>query len=103
MLEDENQELLYRAGNGEDRKTGARNTCNKYVAESEYVQSSELLKSLMEVSLTAEVFPTIPEAVVIWNFSQNVLNSIFFKDAPVKDKLSEFAQAVKNDIETMMN
>ena len=103
ILQDEHQEILYKAGNGGDNKTGARNTCNKAVAGSSYVQESELLKSLISVSLTSEVFPTIPEAVIIWNYSSTVLNSIFFKDASAADKLKEFADAVKSDIEMMKN
>lgn len=101
ILEDEHQQLLYEAGNGGDDKSGARNTCNKSVLASEYVQSSEVLKSLNAVSLTGEVFPTNAEAGVIWTYSTTVLNSIFFKDAVVTEKLKEFADQVKMDIATM--
>ncbi|MHB1452407.1 MAG: sugar ABC transporter substrate-binding protein [Saccharofermentanales bacterium] len=101
IMQDEHQQLLYEAGNGGDAKTGARNTCSKSVVASAYVQESDLLKALVSVSLTAEVFPTNPEAVVIWNYSTPALNSIFFKDAPVDAKLKEFADAVKADIAAM--
>lgn len=101
IMQDENQQLLYEAGNGGDAKTGARNTCNKAVVASSYVQESEILKSLVSVSLTGEVFPNNPEAVVIWTYSSEALNSIFFKDAPVDSKLKEFSDAVKADIAAM--
>lgn len=103
MMRDENQQALYEAGNGGTEKNGARNTCNKSVADSSYVQDSEILSSLVSVSLDSEVFPTCPEAVVIWNYSSAALNSIFFKDAPVAEKLKEFADAVKEDIRSMTN
>ncbi len=86
---------------GGENKSGARNTCSKAVMASDYVQSSEVLKSLNAVSLTGEVFPTNAEAGVIWNYSTTVLNAIFFKDASVEGKLKEFADQVKADIATM--
>ena len=101
ILKDENQQILYEAGNGGDVKTGARNTCNKAVVASSYVQESEILKSLVSVSLTGEVFPNNPEAVVIWTYSSEALNSIFFKGAPADSKLKEFSDAVKADIAAM--
>ncbi|MHB8963477.1 MAG: sugar ABC transporter substrate-binding protein [Saccharofermentanales bacterium] len=103
LMQDEHQQILFEAGNGGTDKTGARNTCSKAVVASSYVQSSDLLKSLVSVSLTAEVFPTNPEAIVIWTYSSAALNSIFFKDAPVDAKLKEFADAVKTDIAAMKN
>lgn len=101
ILQDDHQQELYEAGNGGNDKNGARNTCNKAVVASAYVQSSEILKSLVSVSFTAEVFPTNPEAVVIWTYSTPALNSIFFKAAPVDTKLKEFADSVKSDIASM--
>jgi len=101
IMQDDHQQILYEAGNGGEAKTGARNTCNKAVAASSYVQESEILKSLISVSLTGEVFPNNPEAVVIWNYSTEALNAIFFKGAPADAKLREFSDAVKADIATM--
>jgi len=101
VMEDENQLRLYKAGNGNEAKTGARNTCSIFVAESEYVKSSEVLSSLIEVSLLSEVFPVNPEAVILWNYSTTALNAIFFNDAPVEDKLKELSEAIKADIEEM--
>lgn len=101
IMKDENQQILYEAGNGGEAKTGARNTCNKAVAASSYVQESEVLKSLISVSLTGEVFPNNPEAVVIWNYSTEALNAIFFKGSQVDSKLKEFSDAVKADIDAM--
>ena len=49
ILRDEHQQELYEAGNGGNDRTGARNTCNKSVVASSYVQGSEILKSLASV------------------------------------------------------
>lgn len=101
MMRDSNQQKLYEAANGGNEKTGARNTCSKAVLASDYVQSSEILKSLAAVGMTGEVFPTNPEATVIWNSAKNALDSIFFKNAPVEAKLKEFSDKVKSDIVKM--
>lgn len=101
ILRDENQLRLYKAGNGNDQKTGARNTCSIYVSESEYVKQSEVLSSLIEVSLLSEVFPVNPEAVILWNYSTTALNAIFFNNAPVEEKLNELQNAIEADIDEM--
>lgn len=101
ILKDENQQLLYEAGNDGENRSGARNTCNKSVVASKYVQGSEILKSLIDVSLTGEVFPINPEAGILWNYSTTALNSIFFKNASVDTKLKELSDTIKADIAAM--
>jgi maltose-binding protein MalE len=59
------------------------------------------LKSLAEVGMSGEVFPTNPEATVIWNSSKKALDAIFFQNANVEAKLKEFADKVKSDIAKM--
>lgn len=62
IYQNENQLYLYQAANGQEEKNGTRNTCNIYVASSDYVTSSEVLSSLYRVGKSSQVFPNNPEA-----------------------------------------
>jgi len=101
LLRDANQQLLFEAANGGDKKTGAMSTCNKSVIASQYVQSNEILKSLILVNRTGVVFPTNPETPIIWNYSKSAMDAIIFKSAPIQAKLTELANKIKSDIAKM--
>ncbi len=101
LLRDANQQLLFEAANGGDKKTGAMSTCNKSVIASQYVQSNEILKSLILVNRTGVVFPTNPETPIIWNYSKSAMDAIIFNNVPIQAKLTELANKIKSDIAKM--
>jgi len=101
MMKDENLQRLYEAANGGEAKNGQRNTLNKSVYNSEYVRSDANLKMLADVGMTSQVFPSNPEATVIWNYSKQALDNIFFNNKPIADALKELEQKIKEDISKM--
>lgn len=100
-MQDENVQRLYEAANGMDAKNGQRNSVNKSVYQSDYVQSDANLKALAEIAMTCQVFPSNPEGVVIWSYSKQVFDNIFYNKMPIADTLKEFEASLKKDIETM--
>jgi Maltose-binding periplasmic proteins/domains len=104
ITQDKYQQRLYEAANLGNSKTGQRNTCNKAVYNSKYVQSSSLLKSLADVSLTGEIFPANPEASVIYNnTTRDAYDAIFYNGKDVKATLDALVATVKKDIANMQN
>ncbi|NSW91427.1 MAG: extracellular solute-binding protein [Firmicutes bacterium] len=101
MMKDEHLQRLYEAANGKEAKNGQRNTLNKSVYNSNYVQSDANLKMLADVGMSSQVFPSNPEATVIWNYSKQALDNIFFNNKPVADALKEFEAKIKEDISKM--
>jgi arabinogalactan oligomer/maltooligosaccharide transport system substrate-binding protein len=101
MMTDENLQRLYEAANGGDAKNGQRNTVNLSVFQSEYVQSDANLKTLAEIGLSSQVFPSNPEATVIWSYYKQAFDNIFYNGMPVKDTLKELETALKKDIATI--
>jgi len=103
MMRDENLQKLYEAANGGEAKNGQRNTLNKSVYNSEYVQSDANLKALADVSMECEVFPSNPEATVIWNYAKQAFDNIFYNGKPVEEALAELESVVKEDMAKMKN
>lgn len=101
MMQNENQQRLYEAANGGDAKNGQRNTVNLSVYNSDYVQGDENLSALASIGLSAQVFPSNPEATVIWSYSDATFQNIFYNDIPVTNALKELESAMKDDITTM--
>lgn len=104
IFEDRNQQRLYEAANGGEKKSGVRNTCCRAVAQSEYVRSSEILSSQYLVGTQSEVFPNNPEGPLLWNYSQTVMSGIFYGDGTSVDlqaRMDEFQAKVEADIAAM--
>lgn len=103
MMTDENQQRLFEAGNENDAKNGQRCTLNKAVYSSQYVQTDPTLKSLMDVSRSCQVFPSNPEATILWTNSKQAMDSIFYNGNPVADILNQWSESIKADIVKMRN
>ena len=103
ILEDDNQQLLIEAGNQYEEKLGTRNPANISVMNSDYIQSDPVLSSLSSLNDECEPFPNIPEGPIWYNYTPQVLQTIFFGDSngqevDAQEKLDELVAKINDDV-----
>ncbi|MBI9008507.1 MAG: extracellular solute-binding protein [Tenericutes bacterium] len=104
VLADENQQLLIEAGNEFDEKLGTRNPANISVINSVYIQSDTILQSLSSLNDECEAFPNIPEGPIWYNYTPQVLQTIFFgensgDEVNTQEKLDELVAKIAEDVQ----